>query len=453
MKKKVIISSCIILAVILGVILFLIFNKDNSNNIASTITLDINPSIEINLDKKDKVISINALNDDAKKIIDNKLVGKTLDDAVTYITEKVIEEDYIVDNGATIVLYTDGDIKSNKVDEILKREFSLKNVHAEVIVVKNITNEDKKLAEKYNVSPAKIAYINSLDIKENKEELFTKSVTEIKEIKDTNQYCEVGYTLDHGRCLKQIGEEEPKLGNVCPQGYADIDGKCYEETTITETSNLVCRGEFTLEDGKCVDREIIEKTPIYECSKGELGRKGDFFTIGVKDAEKMVCVDKSNAKKPTLRCLTINHIMINGTCYNGPAPTINGGCPNGDTLSGGGCYSKDNGDQWICPNGSIYHVSQNSVPELCPDTFTYTDPKITGYKCNDGYNLENDKCVKTFTEEAEHERICSDGYTLLNNSRCINKNNTKPYEKGNVCTKENSRLINNKCIILLLEYT
>lgn len=446
MKKKVIISSCAVLVILIGLILFFSFGK-NKNSIVSTITLDINPSVELNLDKENKIVNVKALNDDAKKIVSDKLVGKFLDDAITCIAEKVIEEDYINDTGATIVMHAEGKIKSTQVDEVLKREFSKKNIHAEVIVVNSITKEDKKLAEKYNVSPAKAAYINSLDAKENKEELFSKSVAEIKEIKDTNQYCEKGYTLEHGICYKQVGEEEPSLGNVCPEGYGDIDGICYEETTIIETSNLVCRGEFVLEDGKCVDKEIKDKLPIYECTSGELGKKGDYYTIGIKDAEKMVCVDKSNAKKPTLRCLTINHIMINGECYVGPAPTINGGCPNGDTLSGGGCYSKDNGDQWVCPNGGIYHVSQNAVPDLCPDTFKYTDPKITGYKCEDGYTLENDKCIKITTQDAEFERTCKDGYTLVNNSKCINKNNTKPYKKGDVCSGENAKLINNKCII------
>lgn len=446
MKKKIIISSCIIICIVLGALLFLLL-KNNKSKIASTITLDINPSIELNLDKDDKVVSAKALNSDAKKIVDDNLVGKPLDKAVEKIAEKVIEEDLTDDNGVTIVLHTDGKIKSATVDETLKREFSKKNFHAEVIVVKTITKEDKKLAEKYNVSPAKAAYINSLDISADSKELITKPVSELKEIKDTKQYCESGYFLDHGRCLKEIGEEEPTIGNVCPDGYDDYNGTCYKSSPVIETDNLICDNEFILENGKCVNHEEKSKESIYECSTGELGKKGDYFVIGIKDAEKMVCVDKSTGKKPTLRCLTHSHIMINGSCYNGPAPTINGGCPNGDTLSGGGCYSKDDEDQWVCPSGNIYHKSQNSVPDLCPDTFTYTEPKITGYKCEEGYTLENDKCINTITVEPFNERTCADGYTIIDNSRCIKKDDIKPYEKGNVCKNFNSRMKNNKCII------
>ena len=62
MKKKIIISIIICLILLTGILGFIIWN----NRTVSTITLDINPSIEIKLNRKEQVKSITALNDDAK---------------------------------------------------------------------------------------------------------------------------------------------------------------------------------------------------------------------------------------------------------------------------------------------------------------------------------------------------------------------------------------------------
>ena len=81
MNKKIIIPIFII--IVIGFIGFIFW----SNMTISTITLDINPSIEINLKRNSKVKSVIALNDDAKDIINNDLFGKSLKDALKIITE------------------------------------------------------------------------------------------------------------------------------------------------------------------------------------------------------------------------------------------------------------------------------------------------------------------------------------------------------------------------------
>ncbi len=58
----------VILLLVLGVYVYI---EHINNQIMSTITLDINPSIEINLNKDNKVISVIALNEDAKDIVES----------------------------------------------------------------------------------------------------------------------------------------------------------------------------------------------------------------------------------------------------------------------------------------------------------------------------------------------------------------------------------------------
>ena len=61
------------------------------------ITVDINPSVELMVDKDNKVVSVTALNDDAAIILQGTaFVGKTSDEAVKGVVEVATETGYIV---------------------------------------------------------------------------------------------------------------------------------------------------------------------------------------------------------------------------------------------------------------------------------------------------------------------------------------------------------------------
>ena len=100
MKNKIIISaiSVVCIFLIVGIVLFMLRGK----SIYSTITLDINPSIEINLDKDEKIINVKALNDDAKEIVSDELDGMDLEEAIHNIVDKVIEKGYVSNNQVII---------------------------------------------------------------------------------------------------------------------------------------------------------------------------------------------------------------------------------------------------------------------------------------------------------------------------------------------------------------
>ena len=67
MKNKLVIIILACFIVIVGVVGFIVYD----NRTVSTITLDINPSLEIELDKNSRIKKINALNSDAKDVVDN----------------------------------------------------------------------------------------------------------------------------------------------------------------------------------------------------------------------------------------------------------------------------------------------------------------------------------------------------------------------------------------------
>lgn len=447
MNKKIIIGLVCFLVV--GIVLGYLFLYDKA---ATTITIDINPSIEIKLDKNDNVISVKALNDDAEKIVVDNVNGKSFVEALSVITDNLLENGYVTDDIPVVLIYSTGNMDKKELEDNVNFIFNNKDLDVNVIVIESVSKEDEKLAKKYNITPSKAAYINSItESNENidVENLVEKSVSELEETKNTGFYCDSGYILDGSRCFKEVGREKPINGDYCPRGYDEYEGKCYESAGILDTGNLFCNEGFKLVGTSCVLEEVIDAEAQYHCDKGEIHRKGDLFTIGgIPNADKYYCVDKSTGVAPTLRCLkNPGHIMIGGKCYNGPAPLINGGCPNGDKPVNGSCYSLDNEDQWVCPNGSIYEKSKGTYVDLCPDTFTYIEPTITGYKCPEGFEVSDKKCIKNNIEEAFKERECPSGYTRVEGDACINKNNVQSKLHGTVCEHHDSRLINNECII------
>ena len=73
---------CIVVVLLIGVICFFVYRKNNENTI---VLLDINPSFEIVLDGKEKVVEVKGLNDDAKKVIDYGMNTDSLDEVLNSI--------------------------------------------------------------------------------------------------------------------------------------------------------------------------------------------------------------------------------------------------------------------------------------------------------------------------------------------------------------------------------
>lgn len=269
MKKKIIIPIGIVaLFLVIGFIIF------DNNKIVSTITLDINPSVQINLTKNKKVKNVMGLNDDAKEIVTKEYNNKSLDEAFELLITKLIDKGYTKDKNIDVIVYAEGDISSEDVASKVEFNFGKEDIHTEVIVINTISAEDKKLAEKYDISPAKMVYIKSIT-KEyeniNVEEIINKPVSELMETKETGKYCEIDYMLKGDWCLKEKERVSAIRGEVCPAGYTEENGKCYEETN----SNVeeYCEGNGVLKDGKCIGTVSQNAQPIYSCSTGELQKK------------------------------------------------------------------------------------------------------------------------------------------------------------------------------------
>ena len=192
-NKKIIIPVFIGLIVILsGVLVFLNLRKEETevkrkfdDKVVSTITIDINPSFKLELNKNNKVISIISLNDDAENIEIKDYKGKDFDKVFDNITKELIEKEY-VNEKADILLNIDGKIKEEDVKKVITDSFKSNNINAEIIVP-TITDSSKELAKKYNITESKAAYIEQ--IVKNNTKLKVEDIVE-SSVKDINNKIE-----------------------------------------------------------------------------------------------------------------------------------------------------------------------------------------------------------------------------------------------------------------------
>ncbi len=188
---------------VLAIVLFSILSSRTSLDsvVASTVTIDINPSIEITLNEDDEVINISAINADGELLIDRdiKFKGLSLDRTIEIILAEAIKRGYIIDDTDDNIILID--VSSNKayVKERVEKALEIKITSEMVKVAKKIQirrenmqeltdDEQKDLEDKsivYKLSVAKLYLINRIINEDNTytiDSLRTKSVRELYSI-------------------------------------------------------------------------------------------------------------------------------------------------------------------------------------------------------------------------------------------------------------------------------
>lgn len=176
-----------------------IYYSDNIA-VASTIDIDVNPSVEITANKQDRVIDALAINEDAEVVLkDMDLKGADLDVAINAILGSLLKNGYLSkDNGGEILVTVKNDnqekatnVKTkvlNNIEEVLKTE----NISATVInqSADNKNTDAKAFAQKHNISLGKAIFILNLCKKDatlNPDELAALSIKEISELVKTKK--------------------------------------------------------------------------------------------------------------------------------------------------------------------------------------------------------------------------------------------------------------------------
>lgn len=165
-----------------------IYNAMSNNQVNALVTLDVNPSVEIRINNDDRVVDVEAKNEDAVKILDNMdLKNTTIDVTVNAIIGSMLKQGYIRENANSVLLSVeseDGE-KSAALQKSLTLSISqqINMVNGAVISQSLASNDEmKKLAKEHQISYGKAVFIQWI-ISENKhlsfEELAKLSVNEL----------------------------------------------------------------------------------------------------------------------------------------------------------------------------------------------------------------------------------------------------------------------------------
>ena len=424
MKQKIIFIISILVLILVGLVSYLIYNN---NKIVNTITIDVNPSIELGLKKDKKIVSVKSLNKEGVLLTKGNLKGKTLSDAFDVISKNIIKNGF--DTNGEVVIIFGMKKKDESVVDALNKTFEKQNIKVSVIIP-DITENDIKEAKKYGITPAKAAYIKEV-IKDNKKlefnELLNKPASELKEMKETGKYCDNGYTLNGDFCKKKTKEASVKKGITCPNGYEMVDNKCYKTDMIQDEE--YCNNGQVLNNHKCTGEYSYDAER--KCTSGKYNESSG------------LCEELIYSSEGTKSCSGDNpKISQKGTCTY-PKPMINGGCVGGDVVIGGWCYNMvDGGDQYPklnCPSGTVAAVG--SKGEACYVQKTYTPT----YYCASAQKLSGTKCIASNSTTPNKKHFCASGYTLYEDRMCVNFSDVVNTTAGYVCDKD-YRLENNKCI-------
>ena len=171
-KKKSVVWYKPILATAMALVLFFsgITYNNFVNGVNARVSLDVNPSIEIDLNKKNKVVDVIANNDDGLTILDDMdLKGSDIKVTLNALIGSMLRHGYLTEMRNSILLSVDSnDLEKAKTleEELLKEiEKILGTGDFESSVIAQTVTEDKEikaLAEKYRISQGKAQLIQEV---------------------------------------------------------------------------------------------------------------------------------------------------------------------------------------------------------------------------------------------------------------------------------------------------
>lgn len=157
-----------LVVMIVGVSVFSVYNKNYA--VAATVSLDVNPSIEIEVNQKNSVLNIKALNEDGKTVLgDMNFKGSDLDITINALIGSMLRNGYLSEIANSILISVDGDdpAKGAQLQEKLTQEINellQTDTFSGAVLSQTIapSSELQQLSAKYGITLGKAQLIQQL---------------------------------------------------------------------------------------------------------------------------------------------------------------------------------------------------------------------------------------------------------------------------------------------------
>jgi hypothetical protein len=241
--------------------------------------MDINPSVEIVLNRFEKVLDVQPLNEDGKKIIDDsqRFMHKEVNVVITTLIDKAHEENYLKDSQDNEIFITVSSSKqkvakkiSEEVKEYAAGEMNNSDIEGHV-TAEGVTIEKRVLAREESISVGKFLLLEQLqqvspdaDIDEVKDKSVKDIMENIKKQKEKDKDKEKEKEKE-----KEEASDKDKVHNK--QG--NVDKK--EDTVEVKKQNQVNQNNKKIEEEKNTRQKNNQDNKILPVEQKKQEKKDD----------------------------------------------------------------------------------------------------------------------------------------------------------------------------------
>lgn len=220
-----------------------------ANAVASVVSLDVNPSIQLQVSKNEKVLSAEALNEDARVILDGMdLKGTQLKVAVNAIVGSLLQNGYLDRLSSAILISVEDDDaqRAARLESDLTAEVgtALENASAGAAILSQILSMDTGLqaqAQSSSISVGKAAMIRDIQALNSQldfDALSALSVEELKQLRETGAPdMPIGTAAAAAAAMKYAGVSSSAV-------TYDVDPELDEYPAYYEVELYTASGEF-----------------------------------------------------------------------------------------------------------------------------------------------------------------------------------------------------------------
>ncbi len=263
------------------------------------IEIDVNPSIELAVNKRDRVLRVDALNEDAQVILEGmELKNTDVNTAVNAIIGSMVRKGYLVDDTSTVLVSVDNKDETkaaalrdnisicvqkmlqeeNRQVKVIRQEYSKKN---------GIQSDVEALAEQYAIPYGKAQFISRLIAAHPEltaEQLAPMTMSDITKLMkekgyklsdiagcDDDDICDVCGKLESecGDCDDRYDDDDDDICDVCGKPESEC-GDCDDRYDDDDDDICDVCGKPESECGDCDDRYDDDDDDICDvCGKPE----------------------------------------------------------------------------------------------------------------------------------------------------------------------------------------
>ncbi len=227
-------AACLCVALLGGGVAFY-----QNRRVDSVIGIDVNPSIELSVNRSEKVLKTEALNEDAEIILDGMdLKNVDLDIAVNALIGSMVRNGYLdeLDNAILVTVSNDDSQKASALrkDVVVDIETSLEEHAVEAVVYDQqapVSSEVRELAKEYGISYGKAYFLQELVEENNLSEEDMEAFAGMTMEEIAKEIAERSYTVRQSENSGQKDDTSADTEEPTEQTYSETETQNESEAT------------------------------------------------------------------------------------------------------------------------------------------------------------------------------------------------------------------------------